>query len=112
MKTWEAVKALTENPELAFKRVGMPYIVKTELMCGLHGLVDENNETFTVVVEDEWELIPQPVSFMEAANSGKNIKHIGWVHFYSLSDALHMLGNHTNQQIIDRINEKCWLIEA
>jgi hypothetical protein len=42
-------------------------------MCGLHALVDGNNEIFTIAVEDEWELVPQTVSFMEAMNSGKRV---------------------------------------
>ena len=62
-------------------------------------------------VDEEWTIITEPFTFIEAANSGKKIKHIEWLNYLPLDRAIYVLGQHTAGQITDRINEKAWLIE-
>lgn len=78
LKTWEMVKALTENPKLKFK--SKTHIAYTEgsllrleyrfagiKSSGANGnlrLLNANGFN-----ADEWELVPEPVPFMEAVKA-------------------------------------------
>lgn len=79
-KTWEMVKAITENPRLKFK--GYLYIdnIKTNrpvyvTVNGDNGIVDQLENEFRI--DEEWELVQQSVPFMEAVKAyaeGKTIE--------------------------------------
>lgn len=53
---------------------------------------------------------PKPVSFMEAANSGKEIKHEDWSEFYPLGGALENM-TASNAYARKLLNDKKWLIK-
>ena len=73
-KTWEVIKMITENPKLKFRTYCSDvfkdengYIVFENIDCidGFDGNFKGN---------EEWILVQEPVSFMEAVQSGKKIK--------------------------------------
>ena len=97
MRTYDGV----EHDELFIKNGKAVYEGGCYTMC-----------TAFIASDTQLEEIPQPVTFMEAVNSGKCIKHIEWEGFHSLDDALLTLGAYTVQQVVDHVNGKCWLIEA
>ena len=116
MRTWQMIKALTENPELKFKRISDGIVLKLSskisdgIAVDLYIYLDmgEENNCETVRLHDEWELVQEPVDFMTAANSGKRISGEGWDSYYFLHEVLHILQNRDNA--LDLINGK-WLIE-
>ena len=73
MKTWEMIKALTENPKLKFKsKDGYTANVLNSLLKLEHercySCVNGNirlldNDSYNA---DEWELVPKPITFTEA----------------------------------------------
>jgi hypothetical protein len=78
-KTSEAIAMLGKNPELQFEGIGK----KARLSIGKLGYIHyvshvlSNNLSDNVKPEDEWELIQQPVPFMEAVKAyseGKTIR--------------------------------------
>lgn len=78
MKTWEVYKIALENPEARFKRVddetGFEYFFelgKPKFMSQ-DSVVDSSWDL--IRTNYEWELIREPVDFMTAVNSGKNIR--------------------------------------
>lgn len=81
MKTWEVVKALTDNPKLEFKRVsdGVMYMTGEKIHLGV--IVDTylrgGKSAESPLLSDEWELVPQLVSFMDAVKAyseGKTVE--------------------------------------
>jgi len=86
MKTWEMVKALSENQNAKFKN-GMSNIVKISDITKTVVWVDEDGDESPFIIYSnepavdnlhiEWESVRQEVDFMTAINSGKNIKPSG-----------------------------------
>ena len=78
--TWEAIKMLTENNKLEFDwyndfegtgRLRRDIEVVDAVNC-----YDENGDEISIGLDEKWTLVPQPVSFMEAAEAcfhGKTI---------------------------------------
>lgn len=77
-KTWEAVKMLMENPHIKFQAMSMngrPKILSIKECDGI--ICDQDGGKIFIYPCDEWELVPQPVSFMEAVKAygeGKAIR--------------------------------------
>lgn len=74
MKTWEMIKELTENPEKKFRNRN-----DYELIAGIDedlGVInyEYNGEYLYFSPYDEWEEVKEPVSFIEAVESGKRVK--------------------------------------
>ena len=117
MKTWEVIKALTENPNLKFEYdTGFEAGVVT-MVRGYVKVIECSKlpiETPTVLdlnigfMTADWQLVQEPVDFMTAANSGKRISSEGWDSYYFLHEVLHILQNRDNALYL--INGK-WLIE-
>lgn len=78
MKTWEMIKALTENPKKKFKsKCSNRTNVKVNGVLNVvweEGKLD--GEELTVALDAEWEEIQQPVPFMEAIEAYHNKKTI------------------------------------
>jgi hypothetical protein len=83
-KTWEITKALTENPNHEFKRVSDGMIFRTskqiengkEVARYISQITSPKGWADCVTLSDEWELIQQPIPFMEAVKAcseGKTI---------------------------------------
>ena len=84
MKTWEMIKALTENPNLKFvceKQPNNPVSIIDGILCWSSGSpMGLNFESFAkvgTIDRYEWELAREPVDFMTAVNGTKRIKPIG-----------------------------------
>jgi hypothetical protein len=84
-KTWEITKALTENPNHEFKRVSDGMIFRTskqiengkEVARYISQITSSKGWADCVTLSDEWELIQQPIPFMEAVKAyseGKTIR--------------------------------------
>lgn len=54
---FDAIKMLTENPQLKFKRVDRKYYIHAKKECGEHVILDDNDEVFTIVLEHKWILV-------------------------------------------------------
>lgn len=82
MKTWEMIKELTENPNKRFRsltdssRREERKIAKSDGKVLIH---INDGSRLVVYLNEEWEEVKQPVSFMEAVASGKKIKAKGFV---------------------------------
>lgn len=82
MKTWEMIKALTENPKLKFKFTDYAIEMTHHHVEVVNGRIcwgGDNNYPLYIVMEnnDKWELIPQEIPFLEAVKAfseGKTIR--------------------------------------
>lgn len=79
-KTWEVIKMLTENPELKFEwtKQVMPgsYIQVENGIVVWSGRNQQGNSMYTCL-DDEWALVQQPVTFIQAIKAyaeGKTIR--------------------------------------
>ena len=117
MKTWEVFKLILENPSkpcmpnhLNFKRLSNGRIYQVGLSNGKQWLFredeNEDREVVIVYVEEDWELVREPVDFMTAVNSDKRISSEDGVIILCYPGALVRNGWLT----IGQINGK-WLIE-
>jgi hypothetical protein len=83
-KTWEVIKAMTENKDLRFKyntgyETGEIAVVRSDIrVVKCDGKpIDTHFELHTGFIGIEWELIQQPITFMEAVKAyseGKTIR--------------------------------------
>jgi len=76
LKTWEMIKALTENPKLKFKSEDghIASIFRTNFQLEYRNHNSNAGGNIRLLTEggfkaDEWELVPQPVSFTEAVKA-------------------------------------------
>lgn len=82
----EAIKMLKVNSKLKFETVGQNdssilYADMDTLRC-----IDKKNKIEThIYLTDKWILVQQPVSFIEAINSGKQIRCEGWTEYRYMS---------------------------
>lgn len=77
-RTWEAIKMLTENRNLKFKNVNKA--LKGEILKRVYDVAQVNdcseNKILLIYLTSNWELIQEPVTFMEAIKAyceGKTI---------------------------------------
>ncbi|WP_042678490.1 hypothetical protein [Anaerosalibacter massiliensis] len=115
MKTWEMIKELTENPEKKFKRKG---VVGDVIEVGMES--DEitwlgSGDSFIInsmQLNNEWEEVKEPMTFIEAVNSGKLMKHETWadsyLKLYDLCEALSLL---PNEKIRSMLNGKWYIAD-
>lgn len=79
-KTWEVIKMITENPNLKFKNKNSDTRYTKIIKCSKNGYIamdntSRNNQIIgNIMFNEEWMLIQEPVSFIEAIESGKKIK--------------------------------------
>lgn len=97
MKTWEMIKELTENPTKEFMNKGdeSAYVVVERNMIVWRGK-DQSGQMMTVDIDEEWEEVKKPVSFMEAVASGKRIRYPDLFEdeeYLKLDDVLAVLGS-------------------
>ncbi|MDA8221494.1 hypothetical protein [Desulfosporosinus sp.] len=124
MKTWEIIKALTENPKLRFKN-------------GLDSFIQISDEDGSIIWTDkegrnvgsfpdrfilysngpccdnlhiDWEPVPEPVDFMTAINSEAEIRYEGWGEYASADMVLDILANRIQCTALMMINGK-WYIK-
>jgi hypothetical protein len=75
MKTWEMIKALTENPKLSFINSRNTRIsIDNDGYVLIFGIKDRINENLDI--NAEWELIQEPVDFTTAIKAFKEGKKI------------------------------------
>ena len=74
-KTWEAIKMLSENPELKFESEDNELNIKQTLFVNELGYLEMNNEGCSneivgnLEVNDLWTLVQRPVKVMDAIKS-------------------------------------------
>lgn len=119
METWEAIKALSENPKLKFVdelKCVVGICPDTGRVMWMNG---ERKEDFIIYsnapgnvdnLHINWELVREPVDFMTAANSSKRIKHESWYTWHNIDKACVLIGNSMHNDSIKLINGK-WYIE-
>lgn len=73
-KTWEVYKMLTENPNLKFKDQAGYYLVIEDDFFTLKDVDNYEVDYVANGINDIWTLVQEPLSFMEAVESGKKIK--------------------------------------
>lgn len=106
MKTWEMIEELVKNPDKNFKRLSDGLEVRNT-----HGRFNWESGHAFLGVEDEWEEVKEPVSFIEAVKSKKEIKVEHYLTVESnldcymyLDDFLYELDyNYTSDQVRDII---------
>ena len=82
MKTSEMYAYAEAHPEAKFKRLSNGVIY---CFSGDGELVRSSHHCASIArLNEEWELVREPVTFMEAVNSRKRIKPDGWKEFESL----------------------------
>ena len=99
--TLEALKKLSENPELVFcivrdgkrSRIGYPKDCSGISWISEDGTYESDIELNEIFLNQKWTIAKQPVSFMEAINSGKRIKAEGQEDYQPVSKALWILSN-------------------
>jgi hypothetical protein len=121
IKAYELMKLAAENPQ---KHSGKKYKSEYEEVVDVDG--NRHSEVYfgtdgdlrcrkngyrafigaTTILEE----IPQTVSFMEAANSGNEIRHELWTDYYTLSEALTLIADTSSSQARAWINGK-WFVE-
>lgn len=112
-KTWEAIKMLTENPTLKFinkcdniigvNRVGFIVLFRNDNSV--------NTDLFRKNVDTDWALVQEPVTFMEAINSGKRIKSAYSDDYNSVEETMSLLGGLTEKTVLKVLNGE-WFIES
>lgn len=77
-KLWEVFKMLSENPRLTFRLITDRATEKEQLYASENGFILEDYKkdsigfNNTLYIDDEWTLVQQPVSFMEAIKAFHN----------------------------------------
>lgn len=77
MRTWEMIKELTENPNKRFACDPVTdgsYVTVKEGIVVWQGAGQSGQYMAVTTNSEDWEEVKQPVSFMEAVESGKRIK--------------------------------------
>ena len=123
-KTWEVIKMLSENENSRFK------LIDGTKNLGYIGIVAENVRGFLiassedkvdciplsnisgVMLNGEWKLLKESVSFIEAVNSGKKImtEHFAHGEYVGLHSVLTIMSGKIDKYCVDLINGK-WYIE-
>ncbi len=107
-RTWLAVKMLTENRKLKFKNNN------DEILKRVYDVPQVNaysgNKELLLYLTTNWELVQEPVTFMEAINSGKRIKPVNWKTYQTLRVILDNLKCREYSDQVETINGK-WFIE-
>ena len=112
-KTWEVIKMLEENPKLKFecREVNLSARINCQgniyLDCRF-GSNTEINGNFQL--NGEWQLVQQPVTFMEAVNSGKKIRYEIWGYSSTLKNALETIYRNC-ESIQRRMLNGNWYVE-
>lgn len=106
MKTGEMYAYAEQHPKAKFKRMNNEEIYYFNDKGQF--LRQDGFYPSTPNLNEEWELIRESVTFMEAVNSGKRIRHEEWNNFHTLVEALEVLW--VSAMIAERINGK-WHIE-
>lgn len=113
------IKELTENPNKKFNcknEKGNYVSIQNGVLCWEDGKEFHLNTGFkyggTLEIY-EWEEVKEPVSFIEAVRSGKQIRYVGWYTAYSpaeLGDLLYDLTNYNAEKIRELLLGQ-WYIE-
>ena len=107
-KTWEAIKMLTENPKLKLESSTGSEITVVNNFCEIQDVKNIGN--LRIYTDEEWHLVQQPVAFMEAANSGRRIKHESWEYYHNLSIVIDKINNRSQERQLELLNGK-WYVE-
>lgn len=120
MKTWEIIKELTENPGKKFHVKDNKHLIVNIKATGAIDFRNvSQNRDYNPSIEWEWEEIKEPMTFMDAVQTGRYIKSVDPIitkassgyDFYegyqSLSDFLYRLGNDFSSKEI-----RCILFDA
>lgn len=117
MKTWQVIEVLSKNAELRFKSIdciNRPKFLSVKGDYLVFKITKQNGDIFNSIdpaggfngnvnINDQWELVRQPVDFMTAANSGGKIK--------PLDDSAHSFNKLDYWSMtLKNVNSK-WLIE-
>lgn len=113
-KTWEVIKMISEDDSLEFKRVGKDTKLwgsDSYLQGSFKGKfgVDGN-----VNLNGKWELVPKPVDFITAINSGKKIKGEKYIsdEYIDIEEVVFELNRRTDIGILEAINGKWFIMEG
>lgn len=117
----EVIKMLRENRKLKFKIANVSGCNQTLTCIGEGGILKlecrgckacDSCNMCDLTLEDKWQLVQEPVSFMEAVNSGKEIKpenfHGFYMTVYQLMEAFYKLDEN---RVLEYINGK-WYIRG
>lgn len=97
MKTWQMIKALTENPNYIFRNAHNSVMI-SKISKRIVWVPDSDNEEESPFIiyssapggvdnlHIEWDLVQEPVDFMTAINSGKRIRPEGHTLFYAAEE--------------------------
>ncbi len=118
-KTWEIIKALSENNSLEFKMsdIGGNSVKLMKMnsdYCMNDNIAWDEKTPFEInrcTLQYEWELVQQPVDFMAAINSGKKIKSEYMTDYDYVEDLMNTLSVLTEPFVLKVINGK-WFIES
>ena len=118
MKTWEMIKGLMENPKLKFKyNTGSESGVVANINGGIKIIecssIPSNTDTLRLhhgFMKLDWEPVHEPVDFMTAINSGKDIRYDNWNTFNTISATLSILSDKVLSTALRMIQGK-WYIE-
>ena len=119
MKTWEMLRELSENPLLKFKDNSGSTVGISDKTGRVDWLNGDKEEVFVIYshapgnvdnLHLNWELVPEPVDFMTAINSEKNIRYENWVRYYRLGSAFEVMVGKSPVILREMLNGK-WFVE-
>ena len=124
MKTYvtgEVIKTLSEETQQRFKLISgckfLNYLGATALNNGGYLLVEDTEgnpidlrDMSGIFFNGKWELVQEPVTFMEAVNSGKRIRSVVFTEYHDYDELLGYLSGMCSNAIVKALNGK-WLIE-
>lgn len=107
---------LGENPKLKFKNEGKNPNVKMTIFENGRGYIRVNCDRCrdgidgNIKLTDEWQLVQQPVTFMEAVNSGKKIRYEEWDTFYGIKSVFETM-SYKELSVVREMLNGTWYIE-
>ena len=115
METWEMIKEWYESDmKKEFRCLNPCHGQIEKVVKNCNGQLCWNGSIHTpfLISDDKhnWELVPEPVDFMTAINSEKNIRYENWVRYYRLGSAFEIMVGKSPVILREMLNGK-WFVE-